>query len=89
LVPCLLGLAELDRQQNMGGLAWSVLDDAQQVAERHHIWDDNAYGILMTRAEIRRDEGNTQEARELGQKAKLFIRTDPEKKAWKTFFESL
>lgn len=89
LVPSLLGMAEIYRQENHISEADAMLDQADDAARRCNAWDQHAYSILMTRAQLRHQTGELTAARDLATAAKPHVVSAPERQEWESFTKSL
>lgn len=88
-VQSMLLLAEIDRQEKRFDLALQKLEEAETLANQHHVIDQYHFPLILTRAEIARDRGELPSARKLTQDAKQFAHNPMEKKAWEDVEKSL
>ncbi len=82
-------LAEIDRQEKRFSESWQKLEDAEALANQHHVIDQYRFSILLTRAEISRDRGDMSAAHKFLLDAKPFAHNPMEKKAWEDVERSL
>lgn len=87
--PCLVGQSEICKSEGELKEASTLLDQAEKIAHRYNVWKENAFAILMTRAEIRRAEGHVPFTKELVAKAGPFAKTSAEKREWDAFMRLL
>ncbi len=88
-VQSVLLLAEIDRQEKRFDVALQKLQEAEKLANQHHVIDQYHFPLILTRAEIARDRGELPSARKLTQDAKPFALNPMEKKAWEDVERSL
>ncbi|MBI4366032.1 MAG: protein kinase [Deltaproteobacteria bacterium] len=88
-VPARIALAEIARQEQRYEAALAFLATAETLAVQHQLLSQYQFALVLTQAEIARDQRDGETAKVLGLRAGSLANSPSERHTWQTFMDSL